>query len=164
MNTLKERLQNDLKEALKAGDSGKRMVLGMVMSSVKNAELVKRNQLSKTTTETAELEKQSQLSDEEIISVMASEVKKRKEAIEQFKSGGREDLAQKEKTEIDMLTPYLPEQMGEDEIRAEAQRVISEVNAQGPKDMGKVIGALMAKVKGRADGGMVSKIVKELLP
>lgn len=137
--------------------------MGLLMTAIKNREVAKRTQLSKTITEIAELEKQSQVTDDEVLEVIAGEVKKRKEAIEQFKTGGREDLAQKEKSEMDILAIYLPEQASEDEIRAEVQKTIAELNAQGPKDMGKVIGAVMAKLKGRTEGGMVSKIVKELL-
>ena len=160
---LKQQLQKDLNESLKSGDQLKRLVLGMLMTAVKNKELAKRQQLSKTTSDTAELEKQSQLTDEEIVETVASEVKKRREAIEQFKAGGREELAQKEKSEMDILLAYLPEQLGEDEIRAEVQKTIAKLNASSAKDMGKVIGAVMAKLKGRADGGTVSKIAKESL-
>lgn len=160
---LKQKLQEDLNNSLKSGDQLKRLVLGMVMTAVKNRELTKRTQLSKTTSNTGELEKQSQLTDEEVIEVIAGEVKKRKEAMEQFKSGGRDELAQKEKSEMDILLTYLPEQLGEDEIRAEVQKTISEVGATSVKDMGKVIGAAMGKLKGRADGSSVSRLVKELL-
>ena len=160
---LKQQLQKDLNESLKSGDQLKRLVLGMLMTAVKNKELVKRQQLSKSVSDASELEKQSQLTDEEILETIASEVKKRKEAIEQFKTGGREELAQKEKSEMDILIAYLPEQMSEEDIRTEIQKTITELNASSVKDMGKVIGAVMAKLKGRADGGLVSKIAKELL-
>ncbi|MBI2063808.1 MAG: GatB/YqeY domain-containing protein [Candidatus Yanofskybacteria bacterium] len=160
---LKEKLQKDLNESLKSGDQVKRLVLGMVMTAVKNRELVKRQQLSKTISDAGELEKQSQLMDEEVTEAIAGEVKKRREAIEQFKTGGRDELAQKEKSEMDILLTYLPEQMPEEEIRAEVQKTIAEVGAAGIKDMGKVIGAVMAKLKGRVEGGIVSKIAKELL-
>lgn len=160
---LKQQLQNDLNKALKEKDQLKRLVLGMVMTAVKNKELMKRQQLSKTTSNVEELEKQSQLINEEVVGVIAGEVKKRKEAMEQFKIGGREELAQKEKSEMDILLTYLPEQMSEEEIRAEIQKTIKDLGAVGVKDMGKVIGTVMAKLKGRAEGGSVSKIVKELL-
>lgn len=160
---LKEKLQKELNESLKSGNQLKRLVLGMVMTAVKNGELMKRQQLSRSTSQVEQLEKQSQLTDEEVIKVIASEVKKRKEAIEQFKSGGRDELAQKEKSEMDILLAYLPEQLGEDEIRAEVQKTISELGAVGLKDMGRVIGTVVAKLKGKADGSTVSKIVKELL-
>jgi hypothetical protein len=160
---LKEKLQKELNEALKSGDQLKRSVLGMLMTAIKNRELAKRQQLSKAVTEIAELEKQSQATDDEVLEAAASETKKRREAIEQFEAGGREDLAQKEKSEMDILAAYLPEQASEEEIRAEVQKTIADLNAQGPKDMGKIIGAAMAKLKGKADGGTVSKIAKELL-
>ncbi len=137
--------------------------MSLLLTAIKNRELAKRQQLSKTITDITELEKQSQVTDDEVLEVVASETKKRKEAIEQFKVGGREDLAQKEKSEMDILAAYLPEQASEEEVRAEVQKTIADLNAQGPKDMGKVIGAVMAKLKGKAEGGMVSKIVKELL-
>ncbi len=137
--------------------------MSLLMTAIKNRELAKRQQLTKTITEIAELEKQSQLTDDEVLEVIASETKKRREAIEQFKAGGREDLAQKEKSEMDILAAYLPEQASEEEVRAEIQKTIAELNAQGFKDMGKVIGAVMTKLKGKIDGGTASKIVKELL-
>ncbi len=160
---LKDRLKNDLAESLKSGDQLKRLVLGMLMSSIQNKELTKRTQLSKTTKDIDQLKELSQLTDDEVMESISSEVKKRKESIEQFKGAGRDDLAQKEKLEMDILMNYLPEQMSEEEIKAEVQKTISEVNAQGQKDMGKVIGAVMAKLKGKADGGIVSRMVKELL-
>jgi hypothetical protein len=160
---LKEQLQKELNEALKTGDQLKRSVLGMLMTAVKNRELAKRQRLSKTVTETGELEKQSQLTDDEVLEAIAGEAKKRKEAIEQFKAGGREELAQKEKSEMDILAAYLPEQVSEEEVRTEVQKTIAEINAQGSKDVGKVIGAVMTKLKGRIDGGTVSRIAKEFL-
>lgn len=160
---LKERIQKELNESLKAGEQLKRLVLGMLATAIKNRELAKRTRLSKTISDVSELEKQSQLNDDEVLEVLASEVKKRKEAVEQFKVGGRDELAQKEKSEMDILLSYLPEQVSEDEVRAEVKKIISELGAQGPKDMGKVIGSAMSKFKGRVDGSTVSKIVKELL-
>jgi len=159
----KDKIQKDLNDALKSGDQLRRLTLGMLINAIKNKELAKRALLSKTISDASQLEKQSQLNDDEILEAITSEVKKRRESIEQFQSGGRKELAQKEKLEMDILLGYLPEQMSEQEIRAEVQKTISELGAQGPKDMGKVIGAVMGKLKGRADGGLVSKIAKELL-
>ena len=144
---LKEKLQQDLKDALKSGDSRKRMVLGMVMAAVKNKEI----------------EKRSELGDEEIVAVIASEIKKRRDAVAQYEKGGRPELAEQEKQEMDILMGYMPEQMLEDEIRTEVQKAISETGAKDVKEMGKVLAALMPKFKGRADGQTVSKIVKEEL-
>ena len=160
---LKDQLQKELNDALKSGDQLKRSVLSLLLTAIKNKELAKRQKLSKTVSGIEELEKQSQLTDEEILEVIAGEAKKRKEAIEQFQAGGREDLAQKEKSEMNILASYLPEQASEEEVRAEVKRVITELNAQGLKDMGKVIGAVMSKFKGRVEGEKVSKIAKELL-
>ncbi|MDP3792838.1 MAG: GatB/YqeY domain-containing protein [bacterium] len=144
---LKEKLQQDLKESLKSGDSRKRMVLGMVMAAVKNKEI----------------EKRSELDDEEIVAVIASEIKKRRDAVVQYEKGGRPELAEQEKQEMDILMGYMPEQMPEDEIRTEVQKAIRETGAKDVKEMGKVLGALMPKIKGKADGQTVSKLVKEEL-
>src|SRR3989344_144678 len=158
---LKERIQNELKESLKKGDQNKRLVLGMLMTSVKNKELAKRQQLSKILSDATDMENQSQLSDDEIIEVISSELKKRKESVEQFIAGGRQELVDKERAEIDILLTYLPEQLNEEEISKEIKSIISSLGAQGLKDMGKVISAVMTKLKGRADGTTVSRIVKE---
>lgn len=160
---LKNRLQQDIKEALKSGNAEKRMVLGLVISAVKLRELDKRNKLSKIETETSKLEDMSQLSDDEILEVLLSEIKKRNDSVDQYKKGGRPELAQKESKEIEILKVYMPEQMSEDAIREEVKRTISQTNASGPRDMGKVIGAVMAKIKGKAEGQIVSRIVKEEL-
>ena len=136
-----------MKEAMKAGDAMKRLVLSLVNSAIKNKEI----------------EKRSELTDEEIIGVISSEVKKRKESIESYEKGGRKEMAQKERGELTMLMEYMPEQISEDEIRTEAKKAISEVGAEDIKEMGKVLGVLMPKLKGRADGQTVSRIVKEEL-
>ena len=152
---LKEKLTQDLKEALKSGNAKKRLVVGMVLNSVKNRELQKR----------AKSGKEEALNDEEILEVIASEVKKRKESIESFKSGGREELAQNEKEELDILMTYMPEQMSEDAIREVVRQTIKDMAspAEALAKAGQVIGAVMAKLKGKAEGGLVSKIVKEEL-
>ena len=160
---LKQQLQTELTEALKAGNQLKRLVLGTLMTALKNKELAKRGQIGKITNDQRELEQKSQLGTDEILEVIAGEVKKRRDSIEQFSAGGRKDLADKEKAEMEILMTYLPEQMSEEKVKNEIQLVIEELGAIGPKEMGKVIGAVMAKLKGRADGGTVSKIVKELL-
>jgi|SRR3989344_730936 len=160
---LKEKLQADVKDALKAGNAEKRMVLGMVMSAIKSRELDKRGKLSKSEPDPVKLEEGSRLNDEEIIEVLSSEIKKRKDSIEQYSNGGRPELAEKEKSEMNILMEYMPEQMSEDAICEEVKKAIEETGASGPKDMGKVIGAVMAKIKGKADGTLVSRLVKEEL-
>ena len=160
---LKEQLQKELTEALKAGNQLKRLVLGTLMTAIKNKELAKRGQIGKTTNETRELEQKSQLTNEEIFEVIAGEVKKRKDSIEQFSAGGRMDLADKERAEMEILLAYLPEQLSEEAVKKEVKAVIDELGAKEQKEMGRVIGAVMAKLKGKADGGLVSKITKEIL-
>lgn len=163
MPTLKEKIQKDLNDALRSGDQLKRLVLGMAANSIKNKELAKRAQFSKTISNIDELETKSRLNDEEVIETIASEIKKRREAIEQFSAGGRAELAQKEKMEMEILLGYMPRQISQAEIKSEIDKVIKEVGAKDIKDMGKVIGLVMAKVRGRADGDMVSRLVKESL-
>ena len=160
---LKEKLQQDVKEALRAGDSKKRVLLGMVLSAIKNREFEKRSKLSKTETDIAKLETENQLNDEEIIEVLSSEIKKRKEAAESYAKGGRQDLAQKEEKESAVLMSYMPEQMSEEKIREIVKNTFSELGLKDIKDMGRAIGAVMAKGKGKADGQTVSRIVKEEL-
>ena len=144
---LKDKLTQDVKNALKTGDKQRRLVLGMVMAAVKNKEI----------------EKRSELIDEEIVAVIASEVKKRRDAVAQYEKGGRPELAEQEKQEMDILMGYMPEQMPEEQIREEVKRAIAETGAKDIKEMGKVLQVLMPKVKGKADGQLVSRIVKEEL-
>jgi len=158
---LKEKLQTDVKDALKSGNAEKRMVLSLVLSAIKSKELDKRGKLSKTGTDVSKLEEESKLNNDEVLEVIASEVKKRKEAIDQYQKGGREELAQKERDELNILMGYMPEQMSEEEITIEVGSAISQLGASGSKDMGRVIGAVMARVKGKADGQTVSRLVKE---
>lgn len=150
---LKDKIQSDMKEAMKAGNATKRLVLSLLQSAIKNRELQKR----------AKSGKAEELNDEEIMDVISSEAKKRKESIESYEKAGREELAQKERDELNILMEYMPEQMSEDEIRAEAKKAIAETGAKDIKEMGKVLAALMPKLKGKADGQTVSRIVKEEL-
>src|SRR3989344_479531 len=158
---LKESLQQDMKEAMKSGNAVKRMVLSLVQSAVKNKELEKRAKFSKAGASADKLEELSRMSDEEIMDVILSEAKKRKESIESYEKAGRDELAKKEKDELAILMEYLPEQMSEDEIREEVKKAIEATGAKDIKEMGKVLGVLMSKIKGRADGQTVSRIVKE---
>ena len=154
-------MQQDLKDALKSGESEKRVLLGMVLSAVKNREFEKRSKLSKTETDITKLEEGSRLNDEEITEVLSSEIKKRKEAVESFTRGGRQDLAEKEEKELAVLMDYMPEQISEDVVREIVKKTLSDLGLKDIKDMGKAIGAVMAQVKGKADGTAVSRIVKE---
>ena len=160
---LRDQLKEDQKTALKSGDTVKRTLIGMVMTSIKNKEIEKRTKLSKTINDPAQLDTESQLTEDEMIDVIASEVKRRKDSIVEFKKGGRPELAEAEKAEADMLMAYLPEQLSDDQVREIVKKAIADTGATEAKDMGKVIGAVMQQVKGKADGSRVSAIVKEEL-
>jgi len=109
------------------------------------------------------LEKESRLTDEETLEAVSYEAKKRKESIAEFEKGGRNDLVEKEKKELAILKTYLPEQLAEEEIKKLVKEAVEKTGAKEPKDMGKVMAELMPKTKGRADGNLVSKVVKESL-
>lgn len=159
----KEKLAEDLTAALRTGDASRRLVLGMLASVIKNRELEKRSRLAKQGVPETDLQAASELTDDEILEAIASEVKKRKESAASFSSGGRPEMAQKEEEELAILMHYLPEQMSEDQIRKVVQDVVAQIKPQGIQDMGKVIAQVMARVKGRADGKLVSQMVREAL-
>jgi uncharacterized protein YqeY len=144
---LEERLEKDFKTALRAGDKERVSTLRMVKAAI----------VQKTK------EKGEEVDDTAILDLLGSAAKQRKEAIEAFQKGGREDLSAKEQQELEIIQEYLPEPLSEEEVAARVDEVISEVGATSPKDMGKVMKVLMAEVKGRADGGLVNRIVKERL-
>lgn len=162
---MKQKIKADLKSAMKEKRELEVSVLRMILADILNKEKEKRYQISKRNPglEDKELEEKSQLTDEEIIEVLGSESKKRKDSIEQFEKGGRDDLVEKEKQEMEILKKYLPEQLPEIEIKKLAQQMIEQLGVESTKDMGRVMGQLMSKLKGRVDGGTVNKIVKELL-
>ena len=160
--SLKEQIKNDLKEAMRAKDEVVLSVLRMLNSAIKNKEVEKRTKLAGEKLE-EELEEAAQLSEEEIIEVIASEAKKRKDAISQFRDAGRDELAQQEERELEVLMRYLLEQLSEEELREIVKKVIQELGVSEIKEMGRVMGAVMGQVKGRAEGALVQKIVKEEL-
>ncbi len=163
MNSLQEKINQDLKKAFVGKEELTVSVLRMLNSAIHNKEIEKRTKLSKQEKDIEKLKESSQLIEEEVIEVISSEAKKRKDAIIEFAKGGRQDLADKETKELAILKKYLPEQMSEEQIREIVQKAIAETGAAGPKDTGKVMSALMPKLKGKAEGGIVSKIVNELL-
>lgn len=160
---LKEKINADYKEAFKAKEERRVSVLRMLNSAIKNKEVEKRMRLAKEVSEESELEKQSQLTDEETLAVISSEAKRRKDSIAQYEQGGRPELAEQEKAELTILSAYLPAQMPEDEIRRNVVESIKESGAAGVADLGKVMKVLMPRVKGKADGNLVNQIVKEEL-
>ncbi len=147
---LKQQLQEDLKKSMLARDADKTSVLRMLLSAINYYEIQKGGAGYEVTAE-------------DILSVMQREVKMRKDAVEQFMTAGREDLVAKETKEMAILEAYLPEQMSEEDIRMLVKEAILQTGAKTPQDMGKVMGFLMPKTKGKADGGLVSGIVKEQL-
>jgi hypothetical protein len=148
--TLKEKIISDLKDAMRSGDTLRRDTLRLIDSAVKNTEIEKKK-------------REAGLSDEEVLEVFARAVKQRQDSIRQFEEGGRPDLAEKEKLELDILVPYLPAQLSKEAIAAIVQEVIVQTGATAASDLGKVMGQAMAKMKGEADGNIVREIAKELL-
>jgi len=144
---LKQKLKDDLKQALKGGDKLRRSVIRLVMAAIKNAEIARR----------------AALADADILGIIAKEVRQRHESIDAFRLGNRQDLVAGEEAELAILQEYLPQQMTRQEIMAEARRVIEEVGAQGLGDKGKVMPKLIAQLKGRADGREINAVVTELL-
>ncbi len=162
---LKERIERDLKESLKERREIELSVLRMLKAGLVNKEKEKRYNISKEKPEfnVSDLEKESLLSDEEIISFILSEIKKGKKAILDFEKGKREDLVEKEKKEIDILKTYLPKQLSEEEVMKISKEAVEKTGAKDIKDMGRVMAEIMLKTKGKADNSLVSKIVKEML-
>ena len=162
--TLKEKINQDFKDAFMAKEGLKVSVLRLLNSSLKNKEMEKRTKLAKAgQQDEVILVKESQLLDEEVLTVIGTEVKRRKDSMEQYKNGGRPELAAQEERELAILAAYLPEQMGEETVRKIVIESIKESGAASIADLGKVMKVLMSKVKGKADGGMVNKVVKEEL-
>lgn len=151
-------LKDDLKKAQLEKDEVKTETLRLLLSEIHNSEILLRQSSGQEKGPPA-----GGLSDEDVISVIQREVKKRKEAIVGFRSGGREDQAQKEEAELKVLESYLPAQLEEWELTEIIQGVINELGAASLQDMGKVIGVVMGRVGGKADGGRVSGIVKQRL-
>ena len=147
---LKQQLQKELKESMLAKNSEKTSVLRLILSAIGYFEIEKGGAGYIAT-------------DEDVMAVLQKEAKQRRDSIEQFEKGGRPELAEKEKKELEMLSSYLPAQMGEEEIRILVKEAISQTGASSPQDMGKIMGALMPKTKGKADGSTVSTIVREEL-
>lgn len=147
--SLKDRLVEDMKVAMKAKGEGKvrLSVIRMARAAIKNAEIDKRTEFS----------------DEQVIEVLAREVKMRRDSMEEFSKANRPDTVKALEEEISVLMEYLPQQLSEGEIRQLVQETIAAVGAQGPKDLGKVMGSITPKTKGRADGRLVNQIVRELL-
>ncbi len=144
---IKDQINADLTQALRAGDETRKTTLRLLLSVVHNAEI----------------EKGEPLDDGGVLAVIAKQVKQRKESAEEFRRGNRQDLVDKEEAEAAILQAYLPPAMSREDIETAARKIIDEVGAQGPRDMGKVMGPLTAQLRGRADGKEVSEVVRDLL-
>lgn len=146
---LKQKLNDDLKQSLRDRNAIKTSTLRLLLSAIKYAEI--------------KPDRQVVLSNQDILGVIAKEIKQREESILAFKQGNRQDLVDKETAELNILKTYMPAQLTRDEIIAEAKATIAEVGAKGPGDKGKVMSRLVAKLKGKADGREINNIVTELL-
>lgn len=144
---LKAQLAEDLKTALRSGDKLRTSVIRLLSAAIKNREI----------------EKRGPLTDTEAIQAVSASCKQRQEAIEQYRQGGRQDLVDKETAELAILQSYLPAALGAEELHALVREAVRESQAATPRDMGKVMALLMPKVTGRADGKVVSAMVREML-
>lgn len=147
---IKEKIQSDLKEAMKAGNTVERDALRLLSGMIKNAEIKKGKN-------------SGEISDNEAIRIVSQAVKQRRESVRQYKEGGRNDLAEKEERELEIISKYLPRQLSADEIKEIVDKVVVQMKAQSESDMGKVMGAVMKQAAGKADGNLVREIVEETL-
>jgi uncharacterized protein YqeY len=145
--SLNERLNEDMKQAMKSQDKFRLSVIRMIRSAIKNVEIDQRKTLD----------------DSEVLDILSREIKQRRDSLLEFEKAGRDDLAVTVKAEIDVIAVYLPQQLTEEEVKEIVQQTISEVGASSKADMGKVMSALMPKVKGRADGKLVNQVVQQSL-
>ncbi len=145
--SLKERLAADLKDAMRQRDERRRDTLRMALAALHNAEIEARGELDEDAT----------------LAVLSKEAKTRRESIEEFKKGSRQDLVDKEMEELEVISTYLPQQLSRDDIVTAARQVIEEAGASGMKDLGRVMPVLMERLRGRADGRTVNEVVRELL-
>ena len=145
--SLKQKLQEDLKTSMKTKDTVRKSVVTLIRSSIKQIEVDKRIELS----------------DDDIIDIISKQLKQRNDSLEQFLNAGREDLVEETRSEIEILKEYLPQQLSEEELNEIVKQTISEVGATSMKDMGKIMSVIRPKTKGKADGKLINKLVKENL-
>ena len=144
---LKEQLGDDLKDAMRQGDALRRTTIRFVLSAIHYDEIAR----------------QKDLDEDGVIQVLTKQAQQRRDSIEAFQDANRQDLADKEQAELEIIAAYLPERMTEDEVREVVRQVLSDSGSSGPQDMGKVMGRVMPKVRGKADGKVVSTMVNEML-
>jgi uncharacterized protein YqeY len=147
MTTLKERITEDMKAAMRAKEAERLLAIRMLTAAIKQKEVDERVELDDTA----------------VIAIVDKLLKQRKDSIEAFQKAGRQDLADKEEAEVKVLSAYLPARLSPDEVAAEVKAIVAELGAKGPGDMGKVMGAVKARLAGKADMGQVSAAVKAAL-
>ncbi|MCB0032863.1 MAG: GatB/YqeY domain-containing protein [Anaerolineales bacterium] len=145
--TIKEQLNNDMKEAMKAKDNDTRDTLRLIAAAIKQVEV----------------DEQRELDDAAVQAILMKQAKQRRESIDEYEKAGRGELAEVEKTELAIIEKYLPQMMSEAEIKVLAEKAIAEVGATDAKSMGAIMGKLMPQVKGKADGKLVNQVVRQLL-
>ncbi|NEW05201.1 GatB/YqeY domain-containing protein [Paenibacillus sp. SYP-B3998] len=145
--SLSDRLNEDMKQAMKSQDKFKLSVIRMVRSTIKNSEI----------------DLKRALDDNEVLDVLTREIKQRRDSLQEFAKAGRDDLADNLKAELVILAEYMPQQLSEEEVKVIVQQTIQQVGASSKADMGKVMTALMPQVKGRADGKIINQLVQQLL-
>lgn len=146
---LKEKLNEDMRKALREKNTLRLSTIRLLLAAIQNLQIARG--------------KEKELKESDLIGALRTEAKKRKEAIEEYKKGKRKDLVEKETKELGIIREYLPKELSPEELGRIIEETIEEISAKGPKNMGKVMGAVMVKVKGRADGKVVSQIVRERL-
>ena len=144
---LKDRLTEDLKQAMRQGDERRKSTIRLVRAAITNAEI----------------EQGEDLSDDELLAIIAKQAKQRRESVAEFARGGRQDLVDQEEEELQILLSYLPAQMSRHEIEVAARQVIAEVGATSMAQMGEVMRRLMSQLKGKADGSLANQVVREIL-
>ena len=144
---LKDRLTEDLKQAMRQGDERRKSTVRLVRAAITNAEI----------------ERGKDLSEDEVLAIIAKQAKQRRESVAEFAKGGRQDLVDQEEEELQILLSYLPAQMSRHEIEVAARQVIAEVGATSMAQMGEVMRRLMSQLKGKADGSLVNQVVREIL-
>ncbi len=182
--SLKDRLMNDLRDAMRSGDELRRSTIRMARAAIESAEAARRNELFKSflqqagieysdedvlqvdesALQSANIEARSKLDDAGVEAVLATAIKQRREAAETYDRHNKPERAERERAEAAILETYLPKQMSEEEIEAEVRAIMGELGAAGPGDMKRIMPAAMSRLKGRAEGRMVNKVVTRLLP
>jgi uncharacterized protein YqeY len=155
--TLKQRLDADLRDAMRAGDETRKGTLRLLLTAVRNAEIPPEK------SEAADAPSRVELNDDAVLQIIQRQVKQRLDSIEAYDKANRKDLSAIEEAELVVLRAYLPAQMSRDEVVAAARAVIERVGAKGPADKGRVMGPVMAELRGKADGSMINAVVTELL-